>query len=61
MKTLGALLLFSTIIFSSCIKCEKPLNKQDADYYYSEDYRDGDGTVLGIDVEEIDVLYVAFY
>ena len=58
--TLVSLGFLLALGFTSCGKWDGK-KKDKADYYYSEDYRDAEGTILSIDVAEIDVLYSAWW
>ena len=65
MRTLSALFILSFIFtLSSCDKWEK--KEKDAYFYYSTDFKlvdlkSGAGTVLDINVDDIDVLYTVFF
>ncbi len=66
MKNLVFLSL-SLFLFAGLNSCEKKSIKKDCikdkhdDYYYSEDYKDSEGTVLGEDVSELTALWSVFF
>ena len=63
MRTLSALFILSFIFtLSSCDKWEE----KDAYYYYSTDLKSdnlksGSGTILNINIDDIDILYTVFF
>ena len=63
MRTLSALFILSFIFsLSSCDKWEE----KDAYYYYSTDFKSdnlksGSGTILNINIDDIDILYTVFF
>lgn len=60
MKLLSiTLLAVTTLSFFGCSKWKK--DKKDASYYYSKDYKLSQGEILGVDIEEIDMLYTVFF
>jgi hypothetical protein len=61
MRTLAVLLTLSTLFsISSCQKWNKE-KKEKASFYYSTDFKSGEGTVMEINVNDIDYLYTAFF
>ena len=65
MRTLSALFILSFIFtLSSCDKWEE--KEKDAYYYYSTDFKSdnlksGSGTILNINIDDIDILYTVFF
>ena len=65
MRTLSALFILSFIFtISSCDKWEE--KEKDAYYYYSTDFKSdnlksGSGTILNINIDDIDILYTVFF
>ena len=65
MRTLSALFILSFIFtLSSCDKWEE--KEKDAHYYYSTDFKSdnlksGSGTILNINIDDIDILYTVFF
>ena len=60
MKLLSIILLaVTTLSFFGCSKWKK--DKKDSSYYYSKDYKLSQGEILGVDIEEIDMLYTVFF
>jgi hypothetical protein len=57
-----AVLALATV---SCEKTDKKKKwdkeKTKADYYYSEDFKQAEGTILDLDISEIDYLYSVFF
>ena len=61
MRTLTV--LFTLAILFSIASCQKwsKEKKEKASFYYSTDFKAGDGNVMDIDVKDIDYLYTAFF
>tara|TARA_Y100000385_G_scaffold83687_1_gene85788 strand:- start:264 stop:710 length:447 start_codon:yes stop_codon:yes gene_type:complete len=65
MRTLSALFILSFIFtLSSCDKWEE--KEKDAYYYYSTDFKSDNlksvsGTILNINIDDIDILYTVFF
>jgi hypothetical protein len=65
MRTLSALFILSFIFtLSSCEKWKK--KEKDAYFYYSTDFKpvdlkSGAGTILNINIDDIDILYTVFF
>jgi hypothetical protein len=65
MRILSALFILSFIFtLSSCDKWEE--KEKDAYYYYSTDFKSdnlksGSGTILNINIDDIDILYTVFF
>ena len=65
MRTLSALFILSFIFtLSSCDKWEE--KEKNAYYYYSTDFKSdnlksGSGTILNINIDDIDILYTVFF
>lgn len=61
MKTLTTLFTLAILFsISSCQKWSKE-KKEKASFYYSTDFKTGEGTVMDVDVKDIDYLYTAFF
>lgn len=61
MKTLTTLFTLAILFsISSCQKWSKE-KKEKASFYYSTDFKAGEGTVMDVDVKDIDYLYTAFF
>lgn len=58
MRTLTV--LFTLTILFSISSCQK-WNKEKASVYYSTDFKAGEGSVMDVDVKDIDYLYTAFF
>ena len=61
MKTLTT--LFTLAILFSIASCQKwsKEKKEKASFYYSTDFKAGEGRVMDVDVKDIDYLYTAFF
>ena len=61
MRTLTFLFTFAILFnISSCKKWSKE-KKEKASFYYSTDFKAGEGRVMDVDVKDIDYLYTAFF
>lgn len=61
MKTLTTLFTLAILFsISSCQKWSKE-KKEKASFYYSTDFKAGEGRVMDVDVKDIDYLYTAFF
>lgn len=60
MRVLSTLtILFLLFSITSCDKWDK--KEKETSFYYSTDYKNGDGVVLGVNVAEIDALYTVYF
>ena len=61
MRTLTVLCTLAALMsISSCQKWSKG-KKEKASFYYSTDFKAGEGSIMDIDVKDIDYLYTAFF
>jgi hypothetical protein len=60
MRVLSILFIATAVFtFTSCEKWKK--EKDDASYYYSTDFKEAQGTIMGVEIAEIDHLYTVFF
>ena len=60
MKYLSTLFVVAVLFsITSCNKWTK--DKKNASYYYSTDYKLNEGVIMGVDIDDIDLLYTVFF